>query len=445
MIVIEGGRRLHGHVRVQGAKNAALPVLAATLLTGGKVWLEDIPPLDDVETMADVLSSLGATVEAAPAGACGERTVAICAGDLTNSEAPYELVRRMRASFLAMGPLLARQGLARIALPGGCAIGARPIDLHLKGFCALGAEIVSGYGYVEARAGRLHGAEVYLDFPSVGATENLIMAATLAEGSTVIANAAREPEIVDLATFLNALGARVRGAGTDTVRVEGVAELTGSVRHRIIPDRIEAGTYLMAVGAAGGEVAIQNVVTRHLEPVVAKAREVGLEIEVRGADEDYGGGEGDGGGNETLRIRSDGRPGAADIITMPYPGFPTDLQPPWMALMAVSAGRGVITENVFEDRFRHVDELRRLGARIRVQGRVAEVSGGPRLTGARVRATDLRAGAALVVAGLAAEGVTEIGYVHHLDRGYVDLEENLRGLGALVERQDVPLPAADTA
>jgi UDP-N-acetylglucosamine 1-carboxyvinyltransferase len=271
----------------------------------------------------------------------------------------------------------------------------------------------------------------------VGATENLIMAASLAEGHTVIANAAREPEIVDLATLVNAMGGKVRGAGTDTVRVEGVAELTGGIHHRVIPDRVEAGTYLMAVGAAGGEVAIENVVTHHLEPVIAKSREAGLEIDTQSRT-----GTGD---NETLWVRSEGRPGAADIITMPYPGFPTDLQAPWMALMATSAGKAVITENVFEDRFRHVDELRRFGARIRIQGRVAEVTGVERLTGARVRATDLRAGAAMVVAGLAAEGLTEIGYVHHLDRGYVGLEENLRGLGASVRRQDIPLPQTDTA
>jgi UDP-N-acetylglucosamine 1-carboxyvinyltransferase len=438
MIVIEGGRPLCGRVRVKGAKNAALPVMAGTLLSGGKVWLEGIPVLDDVKTMAEVLACLGATVEAGPeGGSIHEATLAVTAAELTNSEAPYELVRRMRASFLAMGPLLARRGLARIALPGGCAIGARPIDLHLKGFSVLGAEIVSGYGYVEARAEKLRGAEIYLDFPSVGATENLIMAAVLAEGNTVIANAAREPEIVDLVTFLNALGARVRGAGTDTVRVEGVTELVSGVRHRIIPDRVEAGTYLRAVGAAGGEAAVENVVSRHLEPVIAKAREAGLQVDIQSQT---GAGE-----NETLWVRSNGRPGSADIITMPYPGFPTDLQAPWMALMTTGAGKAVITENVFEDRFRHVDELRRFGAHIRIQGRVAEVAGVGGLTGARVRATDLRAGAAMVVAGLAAEGQTEIGYVHHLDRGYVDLEENLRGLGASVWRQDIPLPQTDSA
>ncbi len=431
MIVIEGGRKLSGRVRIGGAKNAALPVLAGALLTGGKVQLEAVPTLDDVTTMLEVLVHLGAAVETESGGA-----LTLTTAELVNSEAPYELVRRMRASFLVMGPLLARQGVARIALPGGCAIGARPIDLHLKGFSAMGAEVVAGYGYVEARAERLRGAEIYLDFPSVGATENLMMAATLAEGNTVIENAAREPEIVDLATFLNALGARVRGAGTDTIRIEGVPELQGG-RHRIIPDRIEAGTYLMAAGAAGGEVTIENVVCRHLEPVVAKAREAGLEIQV-----ESGTGEG---GNETLRVCSDGCPRAADIITLPYPGFPTDLQPPWMALMAVSSGRAVITENVFEDRFRHVEELRRLGAKVRVQGRMAEVAGVPQLCGARVKATDLRGGAALVVAGLAAGGVTEIGYVHHLDRGYANLEENLRLLGAAVGRQDVPLPEADTA
>lgn len=428
MIVLEGGRKLSGRVRIKGAKNAALPVMAAALLTAERVRLEEVPALDDVLVMGEVLGHLGSAVEI---GADGVAT--IVAGEPTNSEAPYDLVRRMRASVLVMGPLLARRGMARIALPGGCAIGARPIDLHLKGFAALGAEITAGYGYVEARAGSLHGGEIYLDFPSVGATENLIMAAALAEGPTVLYNAAKEPEIVDLATFINALGGHVRGAGTDTIRIDGVRELKGG-RHRIIPDRIEAGTYLMAVGAAGGEVTIENVVSHHLEPVLAKAREVGLKIQTA-ADGD----------NEHLTVRSEGRPGSADIITLPYPGFPTDLQPPWMALMAVGQGRATITENVFEDRFRHVDELCRLGARIRVHGRVAEVTGVPALAGARVRATDLRAGAALVIAGLAAEGVTEIGYVHHLDRGYLGLVENLRGLGAAAMRQDIPLPQSDTA
>lgn len=430
-ILIEGGRRLSGEVRIGGAKNAALPILAAALLTGEAVRLESVPPLEDVATMQEVLLRLGATVEPAPDG-----TLTVEAGELVATEAPFELVRRMRASFLVMGPLLARRKTARIALPGGCAIGARPIDLHLKGFCALGAEVVSGYGYVEARADRLRGAEIYLDFPSVGATENLMMAAARAEGSTLIVNAAKEPEIVDLATFLNTLGARVRGAGTDNIRIEGVREF-GGARHRIIPDRIEAGTYLMAVGAAGGQVVIRNVVARHLEPVIAKAREAGLEVQV-----ESGVGEGE---NEVLRVRALAAPSPADIITLPYPGFPTDLQPPWMALMALATGRAVVTENVFEDRYRHVEALRRMGARIRVQGRVAEISGVSRLTGARVNATDLRAGAALVVAGLAAGGTTEICHVYHLDRGYANLEANLRELGAVIERQDTPLAAAGSA
>jgi UDP-N-acetylglucosamine 1-carboxyvinyltransferase len=357
--------------------------------------------------------------------------------DLTGGEAPYDLVRRMRASFLAMGPLLARKGVARVALPGGCAIGARPIDLHLKGFAALGAEVVAGYGYIEARAERLQGAEIYLDFPSVGATENVMMAACLAEGVTVLSNAAKEPEIVDLANFLNALGAHVRGAGTDVIRIEGVKAL-GGARHRVIPDRIEAGTYLMAVGAAGGDVILKNVIAHHLEPVIAKAREAGLEVTAAesGSGDDLG---------ENLRVRALGRPDATDIRTLPFPGFPTDLQPPWMAMMAVCAGRAAVTENVFEDRFRHVDELRRMGARVWVQGRTAELAGVPRLAGTRVSATDLRAGAALVVAGLAAQGVTEIAYVHHIDRGYAGLEENLRTLGAEVTREDLPVPQSALA
>ncbi|MGE5508148.1 MAG: UDP-N-acetylglucosamine 1-carboxyvinyltransferase [Chitinophagales bacterium] len=432
MIVIEGGRPLAGSVRIRGAKNAALPILAAALLTGEEVWLEDIPPLDDISTMCEVLSHLGARVRWD-----GRGMVRAASPELTNVEAPFDLVRRMRASFLAMGPLLARRGVARIALPGGCAIGARPIDLHLKGFAALGAEVVAGYGYVEARAAKLAGAEVYLDFPSVGATENIMMAACLADGVTTLSNAAKEPEIVDLANFLNALGAHIRGAGTDVIRIEGVKAL-GGARHRVIPDRIEAGTYLMAVGAAGGDVVLENVITHHLEPVLAKAREAGLELSVEesGSGADLG---------ERLRVRALGRPEATDIRALPFPGFPTDLQPPWMAMMTVCTGRATVTENVFEDRFRHVEELRRMGARAWVQGRTAEVAGVPRLIGTRVSATDLRAGAALVVAGLAAQGVTEIAYVHHIDRGYAGLEENLRALGAEVTREDLPVPQSALA
>lgn len=423
-LVVRGGRPLIGRVRASGAKNAALPILAATLLSAEPVEVGDIPELDDIRTMIEVLRQLGATAEMKADG-----QLAVRASSLTNTEAPYDLIRRMRASFLVMGPLLARRGMARIALPGGCAIGSRPIDLHLKGLAALGVEVVMGYGFVEARTERLRGAEVYLDFPSVGATENLMMAGSLAEGTTHIGNAAREPEVVDLANFLNGMGAKVRGAGTDVIRIEGVRELSGT-SYRVIPDRIEAGTYMMGVGIAGGDVTIENVVVRHLEPVIAKLRECGLSVEEEG---------------EGLRVTTRGRPMASDIKTLPYPGFPTDLQPPWMALMTMCEGVSVITENVFEDRFRHVEELRRLGARIRVQGRTALVDGVARLSGAAVKATDLRAGAALILAGLAAEGTTEVSYVHHIDRGYVDIEDKLQALGADIQRQDVPLPETVTA
>lgn len=412
---------MSGKVTVSGAKNSALPAIAACLLTSGECVIEGVPDLVDVRIMLDVLAELGVRAEIGPG------SVRIDAREIATHEAPYELVRRMRASFLVMGPLLARVGRARISLPGGCAIGSRPIDLHLKGFEALGAEISMGYGSIEAVAPNgLTGAHIYLDFPSVGATENILMAATLARGTTVIENAAEEPEIVDLANLLNSMGARIRGAGTNVLKIEGVDSL-GPTVHTIIPDRIEAGTFMVAAAITGGRIRVENVLAEHLKPITAKLREAGAYVEeedasvVAGADE---------------RLR------AVDIKTMPHPGFPTDLQAQFMALMATARGTSMITETVFENRFMHVDELKRMGANIKIDGRSAVVEGVEQLTGAPVKATDLRAGAALVLAGLAAEGETELMYVYHIDRGYEKLESKLSALGASIVRRTVDTEAA---
>ena len=411
-LVIAGGRPLCGRVKVSPAKNAVLPIIAASLLARGTCVLEEVPGLADVETICAVVGHLGAKVERKNGG------LSITPPERPGTEAPYEFVRQMRASFLVMGPLLARAGRARISLPGGCAIGTRPIDLHLKGFALLGARINQTGGYIEAVAPALTGTRIYLDFPSVGATENIMMAAVLARGWTVIENAAEEPEVVDLANYLNAMGARIKGAGTKIIRIQGVEALQGTT-HGIIPDRIEAGTFLAAAALAGGEVVVENVICDHLKPVVAKLREAGVEVEEK---------------ESSIRVAGGGEIRAVDIKTMPYPGFPTDMQPQMMALMTLARGTSVITETVFENRFMHVNELRRMGARIKVAGRTAVVYGVRGLTGARVRATDLRAGAALVLAALRADGETEIGDVYHLDRGYENLIEKLRSLGAAVRR-----------
>ncbi|MCG0313569.1 MAG: UDP-N-acetylglucosamine 1-carboxyvinyltransferase, partial [Calditerricola sp.] len=343
----------------------------------------------------------------------------IDATSLDGYEAPYELVRKMRASFLVMGPLLARMGRARIAMPGGCAIGSRPIDQHLKGFEAMGASIELGHGFVEARVqGRLKGTRIYLDVPSVGATENIMMAATLAEGTTLIENAAMEPEIVDLATFLNAMGARVRGAGTGTIRIDGVEALHGTT-HTVIPDRIEAGTFMVAAAITRGNVLVEGAIYDHVRAVAAKLSEMGVYVE----EEDGG-----------IRVVAEGRLRPVDVKTLPYPGFPTDMQAQMMALLAVTEGTSTVTETVFENRFMHVEELKRMNAQIRIEGRSAIIDGVPRLSGAKVCATDLRAGAALVLAGLAADGETEVTGLHHIDRGYVDLVGKLRRLGADITR-----------
>jgi len=379
--------------------------------------LTEIPKLADVHTVCDVIASLGVHIEHP------ERdTLVIDAHELTSTTAPYDLVRRMRASFLVMGPLLARKGRAQISLPGGCSIGARPIDLHLKAFEAMGAVINLENGDIEATAPNgLKGAQIYLDFPSVGATENILMAASMADGKTVLENAAEEPEIVDLATYLNSMGANIRGAGTNVIRIEGVKELHG-VNHAVIPDRIEAGTFMVGAAMTQGNVFVENAISEHLKPLISKLKEVGAEVqeEIDGIRVI---------GHEPLR--------PADIKTLPYPGFPTDMQAQFMALTTICQGTSVVTETVFENRFMHVDEFKRMGAKIRIEGRSAIVEGVPRLKGASVNATDLRAGAALVLAGLVAEGETEVGYLYHIDRGYDNLVLKLQRLGADIVRVNI--------
>ncbi|MCR8844769.1 UDP-N-acetylglucosamine 1-carboxyvinyltransferase [Paenibacillus sp. SC116] len=412
--IVRGGKRLKGTVRVSGAKNAVLPILAASLLgEEGISVIHDAPPLEDVKTIHQVLEKLGASLSYE-----GE-TVRINAETLVSHEAPYELMRKMRASFLVMGPLLARTGKARISLPGGCAIGSRPIDQHLKGFEAMGAEIGLGQGYIEAKInGRLKGTKIYLDVASVGATENIMMAATLAEGTTVLENAAREPEIVDLANYLNKMGAKVRGAGTGVIRIEGVERLLGA-EHTVIPDRVEAGTYMVAAAMTGGDVYVEGAIADHLGPVISKMEEMGVTVQ---PDENG------------IRVIADKPLKAVDVKTLPYPGFPTDMQSQMMALLLAAEGTSVVTETVFENRFMHVDEFNLMSANIKVDGRAAVVTGGLKLTGAKVTATDLRAGAALICVGLVAEGTTEVGGTHHIDRGYVHLAEKLSALGADIWR-----------
>ena len=415
-LVIHGGHPLRGRVKIGGAKNAVLPIIAAALLgSRGVSVLDDVPALEDVYTISSVLRSLGVKADYA----AREHRLTIDASRIETVSAPYELVRKMRASFLIMGPLLAREGRAEISLPGGCAIGTRPIDLHLKGFEALGAKIDITQGAIHASAPHgLKGARIYFDFPSVGATENVMMAASCADGQTILENPALEPEIVDLANYLNVMGAHIRGAGTNQIKIDGVPGLRAA-DYTIIPDRIEAGTYMVAAAMTGGDVFIENAISEHLKPVVAKLTEAGAQIE-----EDIAG----------VRVRADGKMKAIDLKTMPYPGFPTDMQAQFMAMLAVAEGTSVVTETVFENRFMHVDELVRMGAQIRVDGRTATVEGGRSLTGAAVRATDLRAGAAMVLAGLVAHGETRVGYIHHIDRGYDDFVAKLVALGADISR-----------
>ena len=416
-LIVTGGTKLEGKIKVSGAKNAVLPIIAASLLAEGECHLQDIPQLADVDTITQVIRSLGVKVSST-----GNKDLVLNAGELTSSEPPEEWVRKMRASFLVMGPLLARLGCARISMPGGCNIGSRPIDLHLKGLTALGADIKMSHGIIECSAKKLAGSRVYLDFPSVGATENIMMAASRAEGTTVIENAAEEPEIVDLANFINGMGGRVYGAGTNIIRIEGVSRLKGA-NHTVIPDRIEAGTYMIMAAAAGGDVLVENVISDHLKPAMAKLAETGVTID----EEDAG-----------VRVRSKGRCNAIDVKPLPYPGFPTDMQAQMMACLTTAQGTSVITETVFENRFMHVNELRRMGSNIVIEGHSAVVKGVPKLTGAPVKASDLRAGAALIIAGLVAEGKTEICSIHHIDRGYEDLVVKLTGIGADIKRKVFP-------
>jgi len=412
-IIVRGGKRLSGTVKVEGAKNAVLPVIAASLLASeGKSIIRDVPILSDVYTIGEVLRHLNASVKFV------DKTIIVDASENLNIEAPFEYVRKMRASVLVMGSLLARQGRARVALPGGCAIGSRPIDLHLKGFEAMGAKVKVENGFIEATADKLRGAKIYLDFPSVGATQNIMMAAVLAEGSTVIENCAKEPEIVDLANYLNSMGAFVRGAGTGTIRIEGVEKLYGA-DHTIIPDRIEAGTFMVAAAITGGNVLVQGAVPEHLSSVIAKLEEMNVTV----IEEANG-----------VRVIGPDKLKAVDIKTMPHPGFPTDMQSQMMALLVCAEGTSIITETVFENRYMHAEEFRRMNSDIKIEGRSVIVNGPSQLQGAEVAATDLRAAAALIIAGLKADGYTRVTELKHLDRGYLDFHLKLRSLGADIER-----------
>ncbi|HAI21556.1 MAG TPA: UDP-N-acetylglucosamine 1-carboxyvinyltransferase [Clostridiales bacterium UBA8153] len=412
-LIIQGGTPLQGTVRISGSKNAAVAAIPAALLASGASSLENLPQIKDVENFVGILTDLGAEIRVQESG-----SVSIHPNGFATHRAPYEQVKRLRASYYLLGVLLARFGRAEVALPGGCDIGPRPIDQHLKGFKALGAEVSLEHGVVKAAARRLRGAPVYLDVVSVGATINIMLAATLAEGLTTIENAAREPHIVDLANYLNAMGARVQGAGTDVIRIRGVRELHGT-SHAIIPDDIEASTYLMAGVATRGDVTVDNVIPKHLEAVMAKLREIGAEVMENG---------------DWVRVACRGRPRAANIKTLPYPGFPTDAQQPFAAVMATADGVSVIHETLYDNRFGYMNELMRMGAKVKVAGRTAVVEGVERLLGAPVQANDLRAGAALVIAGLSAEGRSDVYGVEHVERGYRDLLGKLRGLGAAIDR-----------
>ncbi|HVJ05111.1 MAG TPA: UDP-N-acetylglucosamine 1-carboxyvinyltransferase [Candidatus Saccharimonadales bacterium] len=423
-LVIRGGNPLLGTIRISGAKNAALPAMAAALLTDEPVILDNIPQVRDIETERRLLAAMGAEVELGY-GRAQHRTT-ICAANLSkNPEASYELVKTMRASSLVLGPLVARVGFARVSIPGGCAIGARPIDLHIKGLEKLGAKIVTEHGYIEARAEKLKGAHYSFDKITVTGTEDILMAAVLAEGETVLENCAREPEVVDLATLLTKMGAQIEGAGTSKIRVRGVEKLNGA-RHRIIPDRIEAATYIMAGALTGGDLMITDCDPTHLTSLLNKLEEVGVKVKV---------------GEECVRVMGDAGPlKGADIATEEYPGFPTDVQAQYMALVTQAEGTSIITENIFENRFMHAQELSRMGANIKIEGRRAVVRGKSVLSGAAVQASDLRASASLVLAALVAQDETIIDRVYHIDRGYERIEEKLRGVGAQVKRIGEILP-----
>ncbi len=420
--VVRGGNPLLGSVRVSGAKNAALPAMAAALLTDEPVILENIPQVRDIETERKLLAAMGAEVELGY-GRAQHRTT-LCCRNLVNPEASYELVKTMRASTLVLGPLVARMGEARVSLPGGCAIGARPIDLHLKALEKLGAKITQEHGYIQATARRLKGARVVFDKITVTGTEDILMAATLAEGETVLENCAREPEVVDLAVLLNKMGAQIHGAGTPTIRVRGVEKL-GGARHRIIPDRIEAGTFIVAAALTGGDVQVVNCDPLHLTALLQKLEECGVSLQTNG---------------ESVRITGDGPLKSAGIVTEEHPGFPTDMQAQYMALATQAEGVSIVTENIFENRFMHAQELVRMGANIKIEGSRAVVRGRTPLSGAAVQASDLRASASLVLAALVADGETIIDRVYHIDRGYENIEEKLRGLGAQIRRIGELLP-----
>ena len=417
---IRGGHRLHGTIEISGAKNAAVAILPAALLVDGVCRIENIPQISDVTLILQILRELGAEVRLVNA-----TTVEVDCSHIRNRQVPYELGRKIRASYYLLGALLGRFGWAEVPLPGGCDLGGRPIDQHIKGFVAMGAEVEVRGGLVYAQVpqgGRLRGGSVYLDVVSVGATMNIMLAAALAEGMTIIENAAKEPHIVDLANFLNSMGANIMGAGTDVIKVRGVGRLRGGC-YSIIPDQIEAGTYMAAVAAAGGEVLIQNVIPKHLDCITAKLLEMGVEIE------EY---------DDSMLIRRNGALSRTNIKTMPYPGFPTDMQSQIGAVLCLAQGTSVITEGVWDNRFRYVDELRRMGASIQVDGKIAVIEGVGKLTGAPVNACDLRAGAAMVIAGLAAEGITEVDSIHHIERGYENLVEKLIGVGADIRVINVP-------
>lgn len=414
-IIVRGGNRLSGTVEIEGAKNAALPILAASILGQNRPSkLENIPLLSDIYTMNEVLSYLNMEVTFNEE----DKTLELDATMDLKSDTPFEFMNKMRASVVVMGPLLARNGQARVAMPGGCSIGTRPIDLHLKGFEAMGVEITQGNGYLEATVDQLKGADIYLDFPSVGATQNIMMAATMAEGTTVIENAAREPEIVDLANYLNRMGAKVVGAGTEKIRITGVEELTGC-NHSVIPDRIESGTFMVAAAITEGNVLIKDMVGEHNRPLISKLREMGVTIEE----------EADG-----IRVIGPEKLTAVDIKTMPYPGFPTDMQAQFTIAQLMAEGTSIVRETVFENRFMHLEEMRKMDAQFQIDGQSAVIRGGNQLEGATVASTDLRASAALILAGLRAEGYTKVIEISHLDRGYYKFHEKLTALGANVER-----------
>lgn len=404
---------LRGEVSVSGCKNAALPIMAASLLAEGKTTLKNVPDLTDVRNMEEILTCFGAKITSK-----NKNEITIDTENILHTIAPYDLTCKLRGSFLVMGPMLARMKKVRLSLPGGCPIGSRPVDLHLKGFAALGAAITKGAGFVEVKCDELLGTKIYLDFPSVGATENILMAASLAKGKTTIENAAAEPEIADLASFLNKMGARISGAGTDTITVQGVEKLK-PVRYSIMPDRIEAGTFMVASAMTNGDVLIKDIVPEHIKPLTAKLLEMGADIDI---------------GTDSIRVKAEKICTAKDVKTLPFPGFPTDMQAQMTALLALSKGTGIVTETIFENRFMHVGELCRMGAQIKVEGHCAVVEGKRSLSGTKVSASDLRAGAALVLAGLAAKGQTQVFDIRHIDRGYENLDIKLRNLGADIER-----------